>query len=322
MAAPPRSSPSTSTLRVRVIGHERNIDPLTKSPIILYRSIVKYNGQTFERALRFSRFYNFHINLKPDEQKTISAKFPPRHPFRTDLTEKMILKREHMLAEYMAGVSALPLTTHMEAALLRLLEIRKSQTTSSAPVSETMSTGSAYEPVHRIFTNVNRFDHGSFCSSRSSLQQSLSDVQSSASWQHRPSASLSDAGSLDRTASEVASSRGPLAGDTALLPLIPLSVATSIDEVFVDEEADDSLFEEAMSEPVLPLASEIGEAALRQREKVQSMLLPAASVAVLGEEEENESSQDTSMDASLYPNAIQQHLCVIQSILRTNQVGR
>ncbi|KDO20762.1 hypothetical protein SPRG_13513 [Saprolegnia parasitica CBS 223.65] len=316
MAAAPRSSPSTSTLRVRIIGHERNVDPLTKSPIVLYRAVVKYNGQTFERALRFSRFYNFHINLKPDEQRAVGAKFPPRHPFRTDLTDKMILKREHMLAAYMAGVSALPLTTHMEAALLRLLEIRKSQTTGCAPVSETMSMGSAYEPVHRIFTNVNRLDHGSFCSSR----LSLSDAQSSSSsWQQRPSASLSDVGSLQHVASEFGSS-----DDTSLLPpLIPLSVATSIDEGVVDEEDDDdSLFEEAISEPNV---SEIGQAAVRQREKVQSMLLPAASLAVPDEEDDEEtvSTRDVhTMDVSLYPDAIQQQICVVQSILRTNQAAR
>ncbi|KDO20063.1 hypothetical protein SPRG_14211 [Saprolegnia parasitica CBS 223.65] len=320
MAAAPRSSPSTSTLRVRIIGHERNVDPLTKSPIVLYRAVVKYNGQTFERALRFSRFYNFHINLKPDEQRAVGAKFPPRHPFRTDLTDKLILKREHMLAAYMAGVSALPLTTHMEAALLRLLEIRKSQTTGSAPMSETMSMGSAYEPVHRIFTNVNRLDHGSFCSSRSSLQLSLSDAQSSsASWQQRPSASYSDMGSLTHAASELGSS-----DDTSLLPpLIPLSVATSIDEGVVDEEDDDddSLFEEAISEPN---ASEIGQAAVRQREKVQSMLLPAAPLAVPNEEDgDDEETESThTMDVSLYPDAIQQQLCVVQSILRTNQAAR
>ncbi|OQR84561.1 hypothetical protein ACHHYP_13238 [Achlya hypogyna] len=275
MAVASTSAPSPSTFRVRIVGHESNIDPLTKSPIILYRTMVNYNGQTFERALRYSRFYTFHLNMKPADQKAIR------------------------LAEYMAAVTALPLTLHMEAALLRLLEIRRNQTHagSLAPLSDSASTRSGHEPVLRIFTK-SRDDHGSFCSSsRSSYvwQSSASEVGSIApptEANFRPS-HVENVGAPPPVIVAKVSS------------LAPSSAATSFDDIGDDD--DISLFEEALTEPVaVPTASEIAQAAVAQRKKVQALLQPA----------EPTTPTATSVDPTMLQDAIRQHKCVIDAMLQ------
>ncbi|OQS04619.1 hypothetical protein THRCLA_20837 [Thraustotheca clavata] len=264
---------TSSSIRVKIIGHEKKEDKLTNSDIIVYRTVVLYNEQRFEQAIRFSRFYNFHMNLKTSEQKAITAKFPPRHPFKTVLTEKMLQKRENMLNAYIAAVCALPLNTHMESALLKLFEIRKHQLNPSLPpVSETSSVKEPYSPVSRIFSS--RFDESaSYCSS----------VRSSAQLMSSSSSDLGRVAEEERDTNE----------------------ATQAKEM--DEDEDDSLFEEALMEPVqIDYPSLIKQAALAQLNKVNSLLHNPIDVS-MGIE---------SIPASNYQDAIEQQLCVINSMLK------
>ncbi|CAK4207187.1 unnamed protein product [Aphanomyces euteiches] len=123
MAAPESTLPCY--MRVHIIGHEDAEDPTTHSKIVIYRTVIKYNGQSFERGIRFSRFYAFYRNLTAEEKKAIDCKFPHRYLFVAELDESRLLKRETQLNAFFKALCELNITPTMELSLLNLFKIKE-----------------------------------------------------------------------------------------------------------------------------------------------------------------------------------------------------
>ncbi|RHZ12065.1 hypothetical protein DYB37_010472 [Aphanomyces astaci] len=181
---PPTSSRTSEVgqcyFRVQLIGHEEGEDPNTHSKVVLYRTVVQYNGQAFERALRFSRFYAFYSNLTSVEKKAVRASFPRRYPFVAVLDEDRLKLREKQLNAFFAALCQLAITPTMELSLLNLFKIKERHLgphirgsilfVPNPRVDGTSSEVSMPPPIRRVFMN----DGDSMQSSRSSFHSQCS----------------------------------------------------------------------------------------------------------------------------------------------------
>ncbi|KAF0695350.1 Aste57867_13832 [Aphanomyces stellatus] len=182
-AAAPLPPPIPAYMRVHIIGHEDAEDPHTHSKVVLYRTVIRYNGQSFERALRFSRFYAFYANLTGQEKKDIGAKFPHRYPFVAELNEEKLKKRERQLNAFFEALCNTVISPTMELTLLNLFKIKERHLASHIRGSilfvphpradGTSADMSAPQPVRRIFTSSMSSMSSVASSSRASIQSSF-----------------------------------------------------------------------------------------------------------------------------------------------------
>lgn len=110
-------------IRVKVIGAQ-TAAPESAKPYTVYRSVVTYDGECFERLLRYSEFYAFSKKLKLRNSSPMKAQFPSKTWNRKALLQdELIEARQVMLNEYMKEVCATELTASSDKYLRKLLQI-------------------------------------------------------------------------------------------------------------------------------------------------------------------------------------------------------
>ncbi|TYZ61839.1 hypothetical protein PybrP1_000951 [[Pythium] brassicae (nom. inval.)] len=111
-------------LRVAVIGAETHNDGVNK-PYTVFRTVVNFRGQCYQRLIRYRQFNWFHKRLhlrnKADAKAIV---FPSREWTRNaSLQEDVVEARQVLLNEYMDKVTTCELTPGCYDRLLRLLKV-------------------------------------------------------------------------------------------------------------------------------------------------------------------------------------------------------
>jgi len=113
-------------LRVAVIGAQTQSDG-KKPPYTVYRTVVNFHGQCYQRLLRYREFHKFNDKLRlrhKVSKNTPEIVFPKREWTRKlSLEEDVIEARQVLLNEYMNQVTQNELTPGCYDRLLRLLKV-------------------------------------------------------------------------------------------------------------------------------------------------------------------------------------------------------
>ncbi|KAJ0406274.1 hypothetical protein P43SY_007062 [Pythium insidiosum] len=112
-----------SPLRVAVIGTE-TAGPETAHPFTVYRTVVSYGNECYERLLRYRDFHAFRNKLKLRDGKPMETRFPKK-TWRKTLDEDIVEERQVLLNEFMREICRRQLTKSSSDALMRLLKIGK-----------------------------------------------------------------------------------------------------------------------------------------------------------------------------------------------------
>lgn len=133
------SSMADDQLRISVIGAQ-TAAPETPTPYTVYRTVVTYGGECYERLLRYSEFRGFYKKLKTRGSAPAPSKFPARKWSRkSSLEDELIEARQVMLNEFMKDVTRTELAPQSEQQLMKLLKIGKFED-GSGRVSELSSS--------------------------------------------------------------------------------------------------------------------------------------------------------------------------------------
>jgi hypothetical protein len=111
-------------LRVAVVGAQTQRAD-AKKPYTVYRTVVNYRGQCFQRLIRYWQFRWFHRRLdRKDAAQLRDAVFPQKKWTRSaSLQDEVVEERQVMLDEYMRKVSSCELTAGSYDRLLRLVQV-------------------------------------------------------------------------------------------------------------------------------------------------------------------------------------------------------
>ncbi|GLE02368.1 hypothetical protein PINS_up011206 [Pythium insidiosum] len=112
-----------NTLRVAVIGAE-TAAPETAHPYTVYRTVVTYGNECYERLLRYRDFHAFRHKLKLRDGKAMETRFPKK-TWRRTLDEDVVEERQVLLNEFMREICRRQLTKSSLDALMKLLKIGK-----------------------------------------------------------------------------------------------------------------------------------------------------------------------------------------------------
>lgn len=119
------SSFSAWPLRVAVIGAQ-TAAPESAKPYTVYRTVVTFEGQCYERLLRYSQFLWFYKNLKFQDKSKVKVAFPKKKWSRKgSLEDDVIEERQVKLNEIMKEMGRKELTPQSEQCLMKLLKIGK-----------------------------------------------------------------------------------------------------------------------------------------------------------------------------------------------------
>lgn len=142
-------SGGSSARRIAVIGAQ-TAEPESAHPYTVYRTVTTFDGQCYERLVRYSEFLWFYKRLKFRNKAMAIKTFPKKKWTRkASLTDEVIEARQVMLNEFMKEVCKAELTPESEQCLQKLLKIGKFQDGSGRVSELRTSLGASFLPSDR-----------------------------------------------------------------------------------------------------------------------------------------------------------------------------
>ncbi|DAZ93409.1 TPA: hypothetical protein N0F65_011729, partial [Lagenidium giganteum] len=113
-------------VRVAVIGCETATDEARQSPYTIYRTVVTYRGECYQRTLRYRQFRGFYRQLRSSCRNAVKAPFPAaKWTRKASLSPEVVEERRVMLDEFMKSVCGKELPPAAFEQLLQLLQVGK-----------------------------------------------------------------------------------------------------------------------------------------------------------------------------------------------------